>query len=72
MSRRLKYGDVVRVNPEMFPNVPQPDDRRWMVVVVAATGREWVLSYLGGPLGPSGFLSHWRTMTGFIKVEEPR
>lgn len=71
-ERAWRFGDVVRVDPVMHPKVPQPDDRRWMVVVPAVTRpkRQWTLCYLGGSLGRDGFLSHWSHMTGFVLVED--
>lgn len=73
---RLKYGDVVRVDPVASPQVKQPDDRRWMVVACARTDRAapWTLLYCGPdirlPSRGSVLVSHWRTMTGFIRVDE--
>lgn len=68
---RLKFGDVVRVDPEANPEVPQPDDRRWMIVSFDDR-LKWTTLYVGPTMGPgtSERLSHWSNMTGFIRVDE--
>jgi hypothetical protein len=67
MARPLGFGDVVRVDPETA-KVPQPDERRWMIVVPASTSaaREWTMLYIG-PDSPFFSLSHWASLTGFIE-----
>jgi hypothetical protein len=72
-----RFGDVVRVDPTKNPMVPQPDDRRWMVLVPANTSaaRQWTLLYIG-PFEddpsrgvPGAYVSHWSSMYGFERVE---
>lgn len=69
-----KFGDIVRVDPAKNPKVPQPDDRRWMVLVAANTSanRQWTLMALN-PIDPSigePIVSHWSSVYGFQRVEE--
>ncbi len=74
-----QFGDVVRVDPVQSPEVPQPDDRRWLVLVVASTSanRPWTTVFLGGDDPDPVFASihqptiaHWDSMHGFARVEE--
>jgi hypothetical protein len=74
----LKFGDVIRVDPRIMPQVRQPDSRRWMVVVVARTDAAlpWKLLFLDGEgfgwatTSFSGQLSTWPNLYGFCKPEE--
>lgn len=73
-NRAWRFGDVVRVDPAKNPKVRLPDDRRWMVVVAASVsgGYPWTLMYCG-PLRAdldAIIVSHWKTMHGFILVED--
>lgn len=68
---RLKFGDVVRVDPEANPKVHQPDDRRWMIVSAATTGRQWEMVYIGPSFpGTLSVFSHWPNLLGFVKVDD--
>ena len=69
-----KYGDVIRVDPTTQPQVPQPDDRRWMVVACTPYGQHrWTLLYCGPDIMGRGaiWITHWPAMYGFCRVEEP-
>ena len=67
------FGDIIRVDPKTNPKVPQPDDRRWMVLTTALTSanRQWTLMFVG-PESHWGEapISHWSSMFGFERVEE--
>lgn len=66
-----RFGTIVRVDPATNPKVPQPDDRRWMVVSFDDR-LKWTLMFVG----PAAFdwehfiLVHWNTMYGFCRVED--
>ena len=74
MSRPLKFGDVIRVDPEAAPMVPQPDDRRWMIVAPRQPARlgMWAVLYLGpdDSISTNATVSHWTNLTGFIEVDD--
>lgn len=67
-----KFGDVIRVDPEQNPGVPQPDNRRWLILVPASTGRPWLTLFVGpgGALYVSNAIIPWNSMTAFVRVEE--
>jgi hypothetical protein len=61
------FGDIVRVDPVTNPQVPQPDNRRWMVLVPANTSanRQWTFVSLGW----EPIISNWSSTYGFVRVE---
>jgi hypothetical protein len=69
-----QFGDIVRVDPTKNPMVPQPDDRRWMVLVAANTSaaRQWELLFLGpsASLSAGSLVVPFSSMYGFELVEE--
>jgi hypothetical protein len=75
-SPRWRFGTVVRVSPTDPANrrVPQPDDRRWMVLATARalSPQKWALLFLRPSTSPNAtpLISNWNTMIGFEIVEE--
>lgn len=72
MNRRLVFGDVIRVDPKNAL-VPQPDNRRWMIVSFDDRNK-WTVLFIGpsAALGTTTTLvtfGHWPALTGFTLVE---
>ena len=67
-ERAWKFGDVVKVNPTTASTVPQPDDRRWVVLVVKKGAIPWAFAFLG--LDSTNPISHWKNTYGFCLADE--
>ena len=66
-GRSWGFGDIIRVDPEL---VAQPDARRWLILTVATMERPWKTLFVGPNATDLVVISTWKSLTGFVRVEE--
>lgn len=64
LGRPFRFGDIVRLDPERYPAIRQPDNRRW--IVLTAPGPESHLRSATMYLGESASIQHWTGLDIFM------